>query len=467
MTVRTRFAPSPTGNLHIGSARTALFSWLYARHHNGQFILRIEDTDQERSTQESTAAIIEAMAWMGLDADEGPFHQMARSELYQKTATELLSSNKAYRCYCTKERLNNLREEQIANKQKPRYDGHCRHLKPGDAPTDQPFVIRLRTPQEGTVTFSDAVHGSITTQNNELDDLVLVRSDGVPTYNFSVVVDDLDMHITHVIRGDDHINNTPRQIHLFEALGVTPPQYVHTPTILGPDGKRLSKRHGATNLLDYRDEGYLPQALLNYLVRLGWSHGDQEVFSLEAMIQLFDVSAINKAAAAFNPEKLLWLNQQHIKQAAAEEITPHLMAQFKKLKIDTAQGPALTDIFEIQKERAKTLKEMAESSAFFYTKVSAYDEKAVRKNIDAETPKILQTVYDALDKLTRWEKESIHQVMIETGEKFDIKLGKIAQPLRIAITGNTISPPIDITLALLGKTKTLSSIEKLLSVLQK
>jgi glutamyl-tRNA synthetase len=312
-TIRTRFAPSPTGYLHIGGARTALFSWLFARRHGGAFILRIEDTDLERSTPESIQAIIDGMAWLNLDYDEGPFYQMQRMDRYREVIQQLLDGGHAYRCYCSKERLDQLREAQMVDKQKPRYDGCCRDAQPNDS--NAPHVIRFRNPLEGDVVFDDQVFGPIAVSNAELDDLIIARTDGTPTYNFTVVVDDWDMQITHVIRGTDHINNTPRQINILKALGAEVPQYAHVPMILGEDGKRLSKRHGAVSVLQYRDEGFLPEAVLNYLVRLGWSHGDQEVFSREEMMQLFDLEHVNKSPAAVNTEKLAWLNQHYLKEA--------------------------------------------------------------------------------------------------------------------------------------------------------
>lgn len=480
MTIRTRFAPSPTGDLHIGSARTALFSWLYARRHGGQFILRIEDTDQERSTQASALGILESMAWLGLDYDEGPFYQSQRFERYQAVLDELLASNHAYRCYCSKERLEALREEQINHKQKPRYDGHCRHKQGGEGT----FVLRLRNPEQGAVTFMDEVHGSITTQNAELDDLILARSDGVPTYNFTVVVDDIDMKISHVIRGDDHINNTPRQINIFNALGIQPPSYTHVPMILGEDGKRLSKRYGATHVMQYREEGFLPDALLNYLVRLGWSHGDQEIFSRDEMIALFDTNHLNKAAAALNIEKLRWLNQHYLKTSPPAKIVKELAWHFQRQGIDVNQGPHLEDILALQCDRAKTLKEMVEASAYFYQDKISYDEKAVAKHLSADILPALKEVQKKLAllkegkelsafkkilkflkllKLKNWNNENIHAAIVEAAKEFDWGIGKLAQPLRVAVTGGTVSPPIDATLRVLGKQVVLTRISNVIN----
>lgn len=452
MNVRTRFAPSPTGYLHIGSVRTALYSWLYARKHQGQFILRIEDTDLERSTPESVQAILDGMKWLHLDYDEGPFYQTQHFDRYKEVLLQLLANGHAYRCYCSKERLEKLREEQFARKEKPRYDGHCRDLQP--TTTDQPFVIRFRNPQTGEVRIDDQVHGMVVFKNSELDDLVIARTDGTPTYNFTVVVDDWDMQITHVIRGDDHLNNTPRQINMLKALGATPPVYAHIPMILGADGKRLSKRHGAVSVLQYQDEGYLPDALLNYLVRLGWSHGDQEIFSLAEMTALFDIVELNKSPAAFNPEKLLWLNQHYLKTSDPEYVAKHLLWQMERLKIDTAHGPALTELVLAQRERSKTLLEMAEKSRFFY-----YDVVPAEK-IPAEVLPAFKQLYEQLQKISDWIETTIHEAITATANTFELKMGKLAQPLRIAVTGGTVSPPIDTTLRLLGKERVLQRLDR-------
>lgn len=459
MTVITRFAPSPTGYLHVGGARTALYCWLYARKTKGKFILRIEDTDLERSTQESVQAILDGMNWLNLQHDEGPYYQTKRFDRYQEVIDQLLREGKAYRCYCSKERLEQLREEQMANKEKPRYDGFCSEKSNGK---DDGYVIRFRNPKDGVVEFDDLIRGKLSFSNHELDDLIIARSDGTPTYNFTVVVDDWDMNITHVIRGDDHINNTPRQINILRALGATPPSYAHVPMILGSDGKRLSKRHGAVSVMQYREEGYLPEALLNYLVRLGWSHGDQEIFSIDEMIQFFEISDINKAAAAFNTEKLLWLNQHYIKTSDPEHVAKELAWHMQQLEIDISNGPALTDIVKAQAERAKTLREMAEKSRIFYTDIQ-YNEEARNKNITAEIIPALAAIHDGLAQLSDWKKEAIHQVIADTADKLSLKLGKVAQPLRVAVTGDTISPSIDVTIALLGKEKTLERLKAIIS----
>ncbi len=453
--VRTRFAPSPTGYLHIGGARTALYCWIYARKTKGTFILRIEDTDLERSTESSVQAILEAMEWLELNYDEGPFYQTKRFDRYKEVIAELLTQGKAYRCYCSKDRLETLRKMQMENKEKPRYDGLCRER------TDQPegpYVVRFKNPQTGVVEFDDLIRGKLSFSNNELDDLIIARSDGTPTYNFTVVVDDWDMKITHVIRGDDHINNTPRQINILRALGATPPHYAHVPMILGSDGKRLSKRHGAVSVMQYREEGYLPHALLNYLARLGWSHGDQEIFSKDELIEFFEISDINRSPAAFNAEKLLWLNHHYIKTENPLEIAKELQWHLEKLGVNFSKGPALTDVVLAQRERTKTMKEMAERSRFFYEDIQIATE--LKTHFSPDLLPSLNLIKQELDTLSNWSKESIHQVLANTAEKTGVKLGKLAQPIRIAVTGTTVSPPIDVTLAVLGKHATIERLGK-------
>jgi glutamyl-tRNA synthetase len=437
------------------SVRTALYSWLYARKFGGKFILRIEDTDRERSTQESVHAILEGMEWLGLAHDAGPFYQTQRFERYHAVIQQLLAEGKAYYCYCSKERLEQVRTEQHANKEKPRYDGCCRHGVAHPPAGVQP-VVRFKNPPTGEVVIPDLIKGTVVIHNKELDDLIIARSDGTPTYNFTVVVDDYDMGITHVIRGDDHLNNTPRQINILHALGATIPLYAHVPMILGADGQRLSKRHGAVSVMQYKEEGYLPQALLNYLVRLGWAHGDQEIFSREEMIALFQLENVNSAASTFNPEKLLWLNQQYLKNEPAEEIVPHLAWHFEQLGIDTRKGPPLVEVIKIQAERAKTLREMAESSRFFYEDLNGYDEKAVQKNIKPDIFPALADLINALALLSEWNSSTIHALLNHVAAQHNLKLGKIAQPLRIAICGSAVSPPIDATAALLGQSRTLA-----------
>ncbi|MDN3517973.1 glutamate--tRNA ligase [Aquisalimonas lutea] len=458
MTVKTRFAPSPTGYLHIGGARTALFSWLYARKHGGSFVLRVEDTDQERSTQESVNAILEGMTWLGLEYDEGPFYQTRRFDRYREVIQRLLDEGKAYKCYCSKERLDALREEQQKRKEKPRYDGKCRDLTEPPSP-DAPYVVRFRNPLEGQVVVDDRVHGRVAFSNTELDDLIIARTDGSPTYNLTVVVDDMDMGISHVIRGDDHLNNTPRQVNILHALGVEAPVYAHVPMILGEDGKRLSKRHGAVSVMSYRDEGYLPEAVLNYLVRLGWSHGDQEIFSLDEMIQLFDIDDLNAKASALNVSKLNWLNQQYMKAMDPAHVARHLSWHMGQLGVDPAQGPALEDIVVAQRERSHTLVEMARNSLFFYRMPESYDDKAARKNLKADTRPALEALRAALAAAPEWQRERLHETVTGVAESLDLKLGKVAQPLRVALSGGPVSPPIDETLELLGRDRSLARID--------
>jgi glutamyl-tRNA synthetase len=461
MTVVTRFAPSPTGLLHVGGARTALFCWLYARRMGGRFILRVEDTDRERSTEEAVRVILEGMAWLGLDADEGPYYQTERFDRYRAVIAEMLKAGSAYHCYCTKEELDALREQQIARKEKPRYAGICRERttpRPGVEP-----VVRFRNPQSGTTVVEDVVHGPVTFQNVELDDLIIARSDGTPTYNFCVVVDDMDMGVTHVIRGDDHLNNTPRQMNMLRALGVTPPAYAHVPMILGPDGAKLSKRHGAVSVLQYEEEGYLPDALLNYLVRLGWSHGDQEVFTREEMIAAFDIHDVNKAASAFNPEKLLWLNQQHMVRSRPTALVPHLRAQLRRLGTDSDDEQLLEGVIVAQRERAKTLKEMAENSRFFFTDELRMDPKAVAKHFTPEALAVLAQVRAKLAALGEWHAGTIHDVLNTLATELQVGLGKVAQPVRVAVTGTAVSPPIDATLALLGRARSLARLDAALA----
>jgi glutamyl-tRNA synthetase len=464
MTVKTRFAPSPTGLLHVGGVRTALFSWLFAKHHGGEFVLRIEDTDRERSSNESVEAIIKGMEWLNLSYDEGPYFQTERYERYHQIIQRLLKEGQAYRCDCSIERLENLRQSQMANKLKPRYDGHCREKI---IEKDCKHVIRFKNPVHGEVVFTDKVYGQIIIKNSELDDLIIQRSDGNPTYNLTVVVDDWDMGITHVVRGDDHINNTPRQINLLTALGADIPIYAHLPMILGEDGKRLSKRHGAVSVLQFKEEGLLPHALLNYLVRLGWSYGDQELFSLKEMIGLFDLSNVSRGASSFNHDKLYWINQHYQKVAPKSEVAEALAWQFKQLHIDISCGPDLHTLIELQAERCKTLKEMVEKSLYFYQAEINYDEKAVKKHL---RPVILEPLIMAQEKfmaLANWSHEAMHQVIIEVIEHFELKMPKLAQPLRVAVTGTPMSPPIDTTLFLIGREGVLQRIEKAINLIKK
>ncbi len=440
--------------LHIGGVRTALFSWLQARRMGGKFILRVEDTDRERSTDEAVRVILEGMHWLGLDPDEGPYFQTQRFDRYREVIEQLLAAGKAYRCYCTKEELEQLRADQIARKEKPRYDGRWRDRtdsREGVAP-----VIRFKNPLDGEVVVEDQVHGRVVFQNSELDDLIIARGDGTPTYNFCVVVDDMDMGVTHVIRGDDHLNNTPRQINMFQALGAKIPVFAHVPMILGADGAKLSKRHGAVSVLQYEEDGFLPDALLNYLVRLGWSHGDQEIFTREEMIAAFDIADVNKAASAFNPEKLLWLNQQHLMRSDPKKIVPYLKPHLARLGIECTNDALLERIVIAQRERVKTLKEMAENSRYFFGGTVALDEKAAAKHLTAEAKALLQEFAAELQSISRWEAVQLHEALKAFAEKRSLGLGKIAQPLRVAVTGSTISPPIDMTLEMIGRDRTLA-----------
>jgi glutamyl-tRNA synthetase len=462
MAVVTRFAPSPTGMLHVGGVRTALFSWLYARRMGGKFILRIEDTDRERSTDEAVRVILEGMKWCDLAADEGPYYQTQRFDRYKEVIRGMLDDGTAYHCYCTKQELDAMREQQIARKEKPRYTGICRDRttpREGVSP-----VVRFRNPTDGAVIVEDLVHGSVTFQNTELDDLIIARSDGTPTYNFCVVVDDMDMNVTHVIRGDDHLNNTPRQMNMLLALGAKPPVYAHVPMILGPDGAKLSKRHGAVSVLQYEEEGFLPDALLNYLVRLGWSHGDQEIFTREEMVAAFDIHDVNKAASAFNPEKLLWLNQQHMMRAQPATLIPHLQSQLARLGLHSDNQSLLEGVILAQRERAKTMKEMAQNSRFFFTDNLEMDPKAVAKHLTAAAMPMLQKVRERLAAVTEWTAAAIHTALNDLATQLQAGLGKVAQPLRVAVAGSAVSPPIDATLALLGRDRTLARIDAALKI---
>jgi glutamyl-tRNA synthetase len=463
MTIKTRFAPSPTGYLHVGGARTALFSWLYARKHGGRFVLRVEDTDLERSTQESVNAILEGMTWLGLEYDEGPFYQTHRFDRYYEVIEQLIDSGHAYRCSCSKERLETLREEQMKRKEKPRYDGHCRNKF---VDPNEPHVIRFRNPTDGVVVFEDMVRGKLAFSNTELDDLIIKRTDGAPTYNLTVVVDDWDMGITHVIRGDDHINNTPRQINLLRAMGAEPPKYAHVPMILGDDGARLSKRHGAVSVMQYREQGILPEALLNYLVRLGWSYQDKEHFTIDEMIEFFDIEDVNKAASAFNTEKLLWLNQHYMKSDKPERLAHLLSPHMGDLGIDPALGPDLVAVVEAQRERAKTLVELAAISAFYYKDFDEFDEKTAQKAFKAAAIEPLATAREKMAALAEWNREALHGCIHQTVEELGIGMGKLGMPLRLAATGGSPAPDLDLTLYLIGREATLRRIDRALEYIR-
>jgi glutamyl-tRNA synthetase len=461
MTVTTRFAPSPTGYLHVGGARTALYSWLYAKKNGGKFVLRIEDTDLERSTQESVNAILDGMNWLKLDWDLGPFYQTKRFDRYKEVINQLVETGHAYRCYCSPEEVEAMREEARAKGEKEKYNGKCRART--EFPEDKPYVIRFKNPTTGQVVINDLVKGDIVISNEELDDLIIQRSDGSPTYNLSVVVDDWDMEITHVIRGDDHVNNTPRQINILKALGAPIPQYAHIPMILGDDGKRLSKRHGAVSVMQYRDEGFLPEALLNYLVRLGWSHGDQEIFSIDEMIQYFDLTHCNRAPSAFNTDKLLWLNQHYMKTLPASYVAEHLQWHMQQQGINIEHGPNLTQLIEVQSERVKTLKELAEISRYFYEDFTEFDEAAAKKHLRPVAKDPLILVKSKLAQLTEWQSDAIHQAINDTATELGVGMGKVGMPLRVAVTGAGNSPSLDVTLALLSQQKVLERIDMALN----
>ncbi|MGM7473969.1 glutamate--tRNA ligase [Proteus mirabilis] len=459
--IKTRFAPSPTGYLHVGGARTALYSWLFSRHNKGEFVLRIEDTDLERSTQPAIDAIMDGMNWLNLNWDEGPYYQTKRFDRYNQVIDQMLAAGTAYRCYCSKERLEKLREEQMAKGEKPRYDGCCRHGDHNHTP-DEPHVVRFLNPQEGSVIFDDKIRGPIEFSNQELDDLIIRRTDGSPTYNFCVVIDDWDMEITHVIRGEDHINNTPRQINILKALGAPVPEYAHVSMILGDDGKKLSKRYNAVSVMQYRDDGYLPEALLNYLVRLGWSHGDQEIFSIDEMIKDFTLEAISKSASAFNTDKLLWLNHHYINTLPAEQVAVHLDWHIKQQNIDTSNGPSLVELIKLLGERCKTLKEMAESCHYFYVDFDSFEETAAKKHLRPVARQPLEVVRDKLSAITDWTAENVHKAIQETAEELEVGMGKVGMPLRVAVTGAGQSPALDVTVHAIGKARSIARINKAL-----
>ena len=455
--IKTRFAPSPTGVLHVGGARTALFCWLYSQKMGGKFVLRIEDTDLERSTQASVQAILEGMAWLNLDHDEGPYYQTQRFDRYKAAIQQLLDQGDAYYCACSKDRLEKLREEQMTNKQKPRYDGCCRGL--GLQPDGkQDLVIRFKNPQQGVVSFIDHVKGEITVSNDELDDLIIARTDGSPTYNLSVVVDDMDMDITHVVRGDDHVNNTPRQINILKALGAEAPEYAHVPMILGDDGKRLSKRHGAVGVMQYFEDGYLPEAMINYLVRLGWSHGDQEIFSLDELIEYFSLDDINRSASTFNTEKLNWINQQYMMNLPLEQIVGLVEDRLNILQIPFETDPYLGKIVDLYRQRVSTINELVDSIRYCFQDFEDYDAKAAKKALRPVALEPLQLLLTDLGVLEVWQQADIHRVIEDVTVKLELNMGKVGQPLRVAVTGGSFSPPIDETVTIIGKETTLRRI---------
>ena len=457
--VVTRFAPSPTGYLHIGGARTALFSYLYARRHAGKYLLRIEDTDLERSTEAAVKAIFEGLDWLGLKADNEPVFQTQRFDRYRAVIAQMLAAGTAYHCYCSKEELDQMRAAQMARKEKPRYDGRWRpepgKLLPAPPSGVQP-VVRFKNPVEGEVLVDDLIKGPISFQNTELDDLIIARGDGTPTYNFCVVVDDWDMGVTHVVRGDDHVNNTPRQINILRALGATPPAYAHVPMILGADGVKLSKRHGAVGVIEYRALGFLPEALQNYLIRLGWSYGDQEIFTAQEMVELFDLERVQKAPARFDMEKAVWVNHQYLKAADPALVVPEFDWHLRRIGVDPAAGPSLTDVIEAQRERCKTLVEMAEKSKFFFAELDGYNDKDAAKHLNTDGAAVLDALRVQLEALPEWTAPVLHTAVNTFAESRGLGLGKVAQPIRVAVAGMAISPPIDQTLFLLGRERTLA-----------
>jgi glutamyl-tRNA synthetase len=466
--VRVRFAPSPTGHLHIGGARTALFNWLYAKHNKGTFILRIEDTDRTRSTEEYIDAIIEGMKWLDLDWDEGPYRQTDRFDVYRRYTEKLLNEGKAYYCYCLPEELEQRRQEALVQGKSPKYDGRCRNLQdpiPGKNP-----AVRFRMPQEGETAVNDLIKGKTVFDNAYLDDLIIMRSDGTPTYNFTVVVDDVDMNITHVIRGDDHLNNTPKQIHIYNALGYEVPLFAHLPMILGADKTRLSKRHGAVSVMAYKEMGYLPDALVNYLVRLGWSYGDQEIFTRDELIQYFSFDKVGKSAAVFNPEKLLWLNSQYIINSSAEELAEMVVPFLSKEKVisegQTLDKEWLSKAIDTQKERSRTLIELANSLRYYISEDVEYNEKAKIKFLNEKSLPYLIELKDSLVSISDFSALEIEKVFTSIIEKHGIKLGNLAQPVRVAMTGKTESPGIFEVIKIAGKEKTLKRLEKAIKTIE-
>ena len=462
MSVITRFAPSPTGYLHVGGARTALFSYLFARANNGKFILRIEDTDRERSTDESVQAIYQGMKWLGLENDGEVYFQTQRFPQYKQKIQQLLDESKAYYCTCSKQRLAEIREAQMKAGGKPRYDGKCRDLGLeycGDA------VVRFKNPQDGEVTFDDYVRGVITTANKEMDDLIIARPDGTPTYNFTVVIDDVDMQISHVIRGDDHINNTPRQINIYKALGADLPKFAHLPMILGDDGARLSKRHGAVSVMEYANDGYLPEAVLNYLVRLGWSYDDKELFTKDEMIELFDLKKVNKAPSAFNTSKLNWINQQYIQQADTQRLAKLLKARLDVINVSVPASIDLVKVVDMFKERAVTINEMADSALFLFSDINEYAEAAVKKVFKQSAIVPFETMIKKMTEISDWANADLHGLIEATVNELEVGFGKVGQPLRVALTGQSSGPANDEIMHVLGKEESIKRTENALAFL--
>lgn len=465
MTVRTRFAPSPTGFLHLGGARTALFCYLFARHHDGEFLLRIEDTDQDRSTEKSVQAILDGLSWLDLEYDNEPWFQSNRSDRYAEYIRRLLDEGHAYRCYCSKERLEEVRRTQF-ERGLPGYDGHCRELDapPADAPEP---VIRFRNPDQGAVRFTDRVKGEIEKDNANLNDFVMTRADGSPTYNFAVVIDDLEMGISDVIRGDDHLDNTSSQINVYRALGHEPPEFAHVPMILGDDGERLSKRHGALNVMQYRADGFLPDALVNYLVRLGWSHGDQEIFTREELVELFSLEEVNRAPARFNSDKLLWLNQHYIQHGEEEQVTMELSHHLRERGIEPAEGPDIADVWRLLAERADTMVELADQADFLFREFEDYDERAARKHLKPDTEGIITRLGKVFTRLEDWNADAIQAAIQGVADELGVGFGKVGQPLRVAVSGRSAAPSNDQMLAVLGRKKTLIRLARALDYIER
>jgi glutamyl-tRNA synthetase len=463
--VRTRFAPSPTGYLHIGGARTALFNYLFARHYGGKFILRIEDTDRERSTSEAIQAILDAMKWLQLDYDEEPFYQTERYPLYKLKVQELLAAGRAYPCVCTAAELDAKRQLAMKEKRKPMYDGTCRPPEGviPSLPTDRPYVVRFRSPRDGSTVVKDVIKGDVVFDNRELDDLIIARSDGTPTYNFCVVVDDIDMGITHIIRGDDHLANTPRQIQLYEAFGHPLPEFGHVPLILGTDKARLSKRHGATSVMAYRDMGYFPEAVVNYLVRLAWSYGDQEIFSRDELVEKFTLENVGKSAGVFNPEKFLWVNFHYLKSRPiaqlADEIVPYIEAKGYSVPQDKQW---LQSMIATLQERAKTLTELVEAARYYLIDEISLDEKAAKKFLTKDAAEPIASLIQKLTALSDFSAASIEQAFTATLQEKGLSMGQLAQPVRVALTGSTVSPGIHDVIAVLGKQRTIQRLRKAL-----
>ncbi|PLY00261.1 MAG: glutamate--tRNA ligase [Desulfuromonas sp.] len=462
---RFRFAPSPTGYLHIGGARTALFNYLLAQKQQGTFVLRIEDTDVARSTQESVDAILQAMDWLGFHCDEGPYYQSKRFDLYKQKVEQLLTQGKAYRCYCTPEELEKKRDAAMKAGLKPKYDGTCRERS--DQPEGKPYVIRFKAPEEGETAFDDRIKGRIAFQNQELDDLIIQRTDGTPTYNFVVVIDDATMEISLVVRGDDHINNTPRQIQLYEALGYPVPEFAHVPMILGADKSRLSKRHGATSVMAYRDMGYLPEAMVNYLVRLGWSHGDEEIFSMQDLIEKFSLDSVGRSAGVFNPEKLLWLNAHYIKTGDPQRLAGLVKEFLDKEGVDFSCGPELTTAVETVQERSRTLLEMAEGVRFYYLDKIEYDPEAVAKQLPAEKAPVLTCLCRHFENVAEFTPLGVEEAFKGALAELELKMGKVGPAVRVALTGVTQSPSLYEVISVLGRNETIKRLNAAIDFLQR